>query len=220
MYSVSISKESSKPLIEIMERTCFCVDEDVLNHALIKELIGGTLDEELFRLFLEQQTWLGYEISQQLIAISRLNHTTYIKPLFLKIANYSLIEADDLSNQLGKFRISSYEVLPVCKEYINFLSILEDKFLFLTAILPRFWFKAQLRQKFIKLNLFKHPYKRYIKYCFYHDAREPIIRIINSLDTQFRTIPAEQKSAIKQVFSEASAHEWELLNQTYNLASI
>ncbi|MBN9344182.1 MAG: hypothetical protein BGO76_00610 [Caedibacter sp. 38-128] len=220
MYSVSMTRYSRSTFIDVLESSCFCLDKDILNHALIEKLINGTLKEEQFKLFIRQQAWLWYEISQQLISICRFKHATYIKPLFLKIANYSLIEADDLSNQLGKFKISSYELLPVCKEYINFLSTLEDKTLFLTAILPRFWFKAQLRQKLVELNLFKHPYKRYIKSCFYHDAREPIIGIINSLDTQFRTIPKEQKLTIKQVFSEAAAHEWELLNQIYNLTSI
>ncbi|AIL13420.1 hypothetical protein IM40_07815 [Candidatus Paracaedimonas acanthamoebae] len=220
MYSVSISKESSKPLVEIMGNTCFCLDKDVLDHALIKELIDGTLNEGLFKLLVEQQAWLGYEISQQLMAISRLKHTTYIKPLFLKIANYSLIEADDLSSQLGKFKISSNELLPVCKEYINFLSTLEDNFLFLIAILPRFWLKAQLRQKFRKLNLFKHPYKRYIKSSFYHDTRVLITRITHTLDTQFGTIPKEQKLAIKQAFSKAASYEYRLLNEVYYLASI
>ena len=220
MYSVSMTRYSRSTFIDVLESSCFCLDKDILNHALIEKLINGTLKEEQFKLFIRQQAWLWYEISQQLIAISKLNHTTYIKPLFIKIASFSLIEADNLSNQLGNFNIYSYEALSVCKDYLNFLNKLEDKFLFLTAILPRFWLKAKLRQRFVKLNLFKHPYKRYIKSCFYHDAREPIIGIINSLDTQFRTIPKEQKLTIKQVFSEAAAHEWELLNQIYNLTSI
>lgn len=220
MYSAFRLKDSSSPFVDVIESLCFCLDKDILEYALIKELINGTLDEELFRFFLTHQACLWHEISQQLIAISRLKHTTYSRSFFLKIANFSLLETDNLDRQLDDCKISSYENTPVCKDYINFLGTLEDKFLFLTAILPRFWLKAKLRQRIVKLNSFKHPYKRYIKHCFYHDASEHITRIINTLDTQFRDISKEEIPAIKQVVLEAASHECELLNEAYSLVAI
>jgi len=220
MCSASRLKDSSLPFVDVIESLCFCLDKDILEYALIKELINGTLDEKLFRFFLTQQVCLWHEISQQLIAKSSLKHTPYSRSFFLKIANFSLIEADNLDRQLDDCKISSYEITPVCKAYINFLDALEEKFLFLTAILPRFWLKAKLYQRIVKLNSFKHPYKRYIKYCLYHDAREPIIRIIDTLNTQFRTISKEEIPKIQQVVLEAAAHECELLNEAYSLVAI
>lgn len=218
MYSVSIIRHSKSTFIDVLESSYLC--KDILNHDLIEKLINGTLKEELFKLFIKQQAWLWYEISQRLVTMSRPKHTIYTKPLLLKIANFSLIEADSLSDQLSNFNIYSYEALPVCKDYLNFLNTLEDKFLFLTAILPRFWLKAKLRRRFVKLSLFKHPYKKYIKHCLYNDAREPITRIINTLDTQLQSISEEKKPEIKQAFLEGIKHEHELLNQIHYLAPI
>ncbi|MBN9413056.1 MAG: hypothetical protein J0H12_03950 [Candidatus Paracaedimonas acanthamoebae] len=211
------------PIVDSVESVAHLLQEAALKHPFYGHLIDGSLTAEQYDLFVRQQTWIWHELSRNLLSLSRSFPTTCITSALLRVANISLILADNFNDQVNDFKIETYKASPVCKEYIGFFRSLidgEQILLLLVAIIPRFGMMAMSCQRYITLKPLEHPYNKFIENCISLNAEEYLTRIINILDAQCQSISQKDNPAIRQVFLEAALHEYKLLNEAYYLTTM
>ena len=214
--SSSNLEDLDSSFLSMVESPLHYLHKAVLNHPFYEPLINGTLKESKFAFFLGQQECTWYHFSKELLFLSKLNYPKCINTIFAQSAHFALMKAGDFSILLGTLKLRTDQAFIASHEYIDFLSILAAKRLFLpllTVILPRFWLTSQFGARCLNLNTYGHLYKKFIEHCISQNAEDQTLRIIRLLDALIQTISEAEKAEILQLFMDAALHECELLNE-------
>lgn len=198
--------------------------QKIIEHPFNVELAQGTLDQERFTFFIEQDSHYLASSSRAMALIAARANSSELIESFLTFALQSLTTKHKLyaeflpSNKDWK----SIEPSPACIAYTHYLiataatASIEEA---IAATLPCFWLYREIGQNIIKHTHESHPYIQWIETYADPEISEGTDLAISILDELANHCSSDIRKKMETAFVYGTLFEWHFWEDAYNMVS-
>lgn len=196
--------------------------EKHLNHPFSKRLADGSLPQDVFRFYLQQDAIYIKNYAQAMNILALKAPTKEIKELFLKLS----IESYELEHIFQKQLFSDYQVQetnimqPACLAYSSFLisTISTNSFLIgLTSLLPCFWVYLENGKNIAKHSVENNKYQAWIDTYVSQEFIEQTELVKKYVNHYSKDISASELDKLKEIFTYSCNLDYLFMDDAYKL---
>jgi len=194
--------------------------QSILDHPFNVELMEGTLAENRFYFYLEQDAHYLTQFARALAFIAARATSSRIIQQFLNLSLGALTAESQLHASFLNANCDHISPSPACLGYCNFLiattatSSLEEA---IAAVLPCFWIYREVGCHIFKHANLDNPYKRWIETYSSPQFSEVTDRAIALLDEFAEKSTLETLEKMTRAFENSTLLEWHFWNDAYNM---
>ena len=198
------------------------VYKKILVQPFIKELINGTLDNEKFMYYIQQDAIYLTDYGKILTAIAtKLTERSHIET-FLGFAGESIMVENELHETFlaGIQTDKKLPASPSCLLYTSFLlrQINAPLEVMVAAVLPCFWIYKEVGDHILaNQNKENNPYQAWIDTYGGEEYAQSVKKAIDICDYLAEKCTVEQQLAMTEAFVTCSKLEWMFWDSAYNL---
>lgn len=194
--------------------------EQILHHPFIRELAEGTLCQEKFNFYMQQDAFYLVEFSKTLALIAGRSTSVEMVNHFLMFSTNALNAERSLHQRFLEGVRDNGAISPACLAYTNYLiataskASLEES---MAAVLPCFWIYREIGQHIKNKSQNDNPYKLWIELysseCFSKEV-DLIISITN------KNVNHASVKLMELAFKNSALLEWQFWDDAYYLKCI
>lgn len=194
--------------------------QSIIKHPFNIELMEGTLDENRFHFYLEQDAHYLIQFSRALAFIAARATSTNIIEQFLNCSLGVLVAERQLHDSFLRSNCDHISPSPACMAYCHYLiaiaasGSLEEA---IAAVLPCFWIYREVGCQIFKHAVPSNPYRRWIENYSSPEFSEVTDRAICLLDEFAEGSSAKTLEKMKGAFENSTLFEWHFWNDAYNM---
>lgn len=194
---------------------------DILNHPFIVELMNGSLAEDKFYFYIQQDVYYLKEYGKTLAIIgSRLPENEHLHMFYQFAQSAILVENNLHEDYLKKNEFPlNIEISPTCLMYKSFLSsqlVTQNIEICLASILPCFWIYKKVGDYILENGKIENnPYKNWIITYGGEDFSKAVKDAIFVCDYYANKTTDENRKKMTDVYLYAAKMEWMFWDSAY-----
>lgn len=196
----------------------------ILEQPFIKELSEGTLPQETFLFYMQQDTLYLSDYSRALALAGIRSNDNEQMQQFLDFATNAISAERELHKKYyDRFDASQKEEKsPTCFSYTNFLlstANMQDNAVSVAALLPCFWIYQEVGMHIIKQSAPDNPYQDWIDTYAGEEFKEGVEKAIAITNNLAEGETKERRRQMQNAFIRSSQLEWMFWDSAYRKES-
>jgi thiaminase (transcriptional activator TenA) len=196
--------------------------QSIIYHPFNVELAQGTLDQERFAFYMEQDAFYLVGFSRALAFIAARTDSSKTIRQFLDFSIGALVAERELHTKFlaPNYNSDNFEPSPACIAYVNYListaatAPLEEA---VAAVLPCFWIYREIGRSIAVHVNENNPYALWIETYSSKEFSEATDRAISVLDEMANQCSANSLDRVKNAFEYSSLFEWHFWDDAFNM---
>jgi thiaminase/transcriptional activator TenA len=204
----------------VREKTDFILEE-IKDHPFIKELIDGTLPEDIFQYYINQDSLYLAEYKKILALLSVKSADPEDALFFLKSATGIIDVENELHLTFMDKKHFNHEASPSCELYTSYLARIVNNHSIeeaLAAVLPCFTIYKEIGEYILahQNNEKKNPYQDWINTYGGEDFESSVNKAIEITNRYAEKASEDSLKNMELAFEKASKLEWMFWDSAYN----
>lgn len=195
--------------------------ESIKQHPFNQALMLGTLDQEKFIYYIEQDILYLNDFARCLAILASKAPMEYVRK-FLQYAEGVFVAEQEIVHQYFKKEIiveSTNKISPSTLSYTAFLfkHCLHESFeVGVAAVLPCFWIYHEVGLYILKNSVKNNRYSRWIEAYASDNFKQTVDEVITLFDMLAENASNETKEKMQQAFYQGACLEWHFWNDAYD----
>ena len=197
--------------------------QEILEHPFNRGLRDGTLSQEIFNYYIEQDSSYLKDFARALAMLAARCQSLSLIETFLKFSQEALVAEQTLVHQFFREKGGYKETNQITRanlaytSYLLQLSALEPVEVGVAAVLPCFWIYREVGLSITNNSVANNPYERWISTY----SGEEFSRSVDDAIHIFDSLAEEASEAIRQrmcdAFYKSSVLEWHFWEDAYHM---